>query len=118
MAFAHNEDAFNFALQDLRTNYRFYIQRYWHENRMNARLGADRILELSEQFNRFAFEHPEILDGIPDKAVLALLDADDPDFNRANLDLAATTPLAPGSQRVYVEMQTTGAHRTTSPLGS
>jgi hypothetical protein len=29
MAFANNEDAFNFALQDLRANYRFYIQRYW-----------------------------------------------------------------------------------------
>ncbi len=28
MAFANNEDAFNFALQDLRTNYRFYIDRY------------------------------------------------------------------------------------------
>lgn len=29
MAFANNEDAFNFVLQDFRTNYRFYIQRYW-----------------------------------------------------------------------------------------
>jgi hypothetical protein len=28
MAFAKNEDAFNFALQDLRTNFRFYIERY------------------------------------------------------------------------------------------
>ncbi len=29
MAFANNEDAFNFALRDLRTNYHFYIHRYW-----------------------------------------------------------------------------------------
>jgi len=29
MTFADNEDAFNFALRDLRTNYRFYVQRYW-----------------------------------------------------------------------------------------
>jgi len=28
MAFANNEDAFNFALQDLRTNFRYYIERY------------------------------------------------------------------------------------------
>ncbi|MEZ4767886.1 MAG: hypothetical protein R2844_05605 [Caldilineales bacterium] len=28
MAFANNEDAFNFALQDLRTNSRFYIERF------------------------------------------------------------------------------------------
>jgi hypothetical protein len=30
MLFANNEDAFNFALQDLRTNYRFYALRYQH----------------------------------------------------------------------------------------
>ena len=29
MMFADNEDAFNFALRDLRTNYRLYMQRYW-----------------------------------------------------------------------------------------
>ncbi len=28
MAFTNNADAFGFALQDLRTNYRFYVQRY------------------------------------------------------------------------------------------
>ncbi len=28
MAFANNEDAFNFALQDLRTNFRLYVERY------------------------------------------------------------------------------------------
>lgn len=28
MAFANNEDAFNFALQDLRMNFRFYVERY------------------------------------------------------------------------------------------
>lgn len=28
MMFANNEEAFNFALRDLRTNYRFYIYRY------------------------------------------------------------------------------------------
>lgn len=28
MAFANNEDAFNFALQDLRTNFLLYVERY------------------------------------------------------------------------------------------
>ena len=28
MAFVNNEDAFHFALQDLRLNYQYYIQRY------------------------------------------------------------------------------------------
>jgi hypothetical protein len=34
MAFANYEDAFNFALQDLRHNYEFYINRYlqWKRN--------------------------------------------------------------------------------------
>ncbi len=72
---------------------------------MNAQTLADKIFELSEQFNRYVFDHPEILDEIPDKAALVLLDADDPEFNRANLDLAAATPLPPGSQRVHVTMQ-------------
>jgi len=74
-------------------------------NRMNSQLMADKIFELSEQFNRYVFDHPDILDSIPDKAMLVLLDVDDPEFNKANLDLAEATPLLPGGQRVYVEMQ-------------
>lgn len=70
---------------------------------MNTQSFSDKILELSEQFNRYVFEHPEGLDKIPDKAVLVLLDADDPEFNRANIDLA--TPLPVGSQRVHVTMK-------------
>jgi len=72
---------------------------------MNAQTVADKIFELSEQFNRYVFDHPEILDEIPDKAVLVLLDADDPEFNKANLDLAEATLLPPGSQRVQITMQ-------------
>ena len=72
---------------------------------MNSQTVADKIFELSEQFNRYVFDHPEILDEIPDRAVLVLLDADDPEFNRANLALAEATPLLATSQRVYVELQ-------------
>jgi hypothetical protein len=74
-------------------------------NRMNSNTIADKVLELTEQFNRYVFDHPEILDRIPDKSVLVLLDADDPEFNRANLALAEATPLPPGSKRVHVRMQ-------------
>ncbi len=72
---------------------------------MNTQSFSDKIFELSEQFNRYVFEHPEVLNGIPDKAVLVLLDADDPEFNQANIDLAAATPLPVGSQRVHVTMK-------------
>jgi hypothetical protein len=37
--------------------------------------------------------------------VLVLLDADDREFNRANIDLAEATPLPAGSQRVQVRMK-------------
>lgn len=72
---------------------------------MNTQSFSDKIFELSEQFNRYIFEHPEVLDRIPDKAMLVLLDADDPEFNRVNIDLAAVTPLPVGSQRVHVTMK-------------
>ena len=75
------------------------------ENRMNAQTMADKIFELSEQFNRYIFDHPEILDRIPDKATLVLLDVDDPEFNKANLALAEATPLPPGSERIHIKMQ-------------
>ena len=80
-------------------------EREFFMNRMNSQLVADKIFELSEQFNRYVFDHPDILDTMPDKAVLVLLDVDDTEFNKANLDLAEATPLLPGGQRVYVEMQ-------------
>lgn len=72
---------------------------------MNAQAVAEKVFELSEQFNHYIFDHPDILDSIPDKAVLVFLDADDPAFNQANLSLAEATLLPDGGQRVYVEMQ-------------
>jgi len=64
---------------------------------------AEKVFELTEQFNQYVFEHPEILDHIPDQAMLVFLDADDPAFNQANLELANTLPS--GGRRVYVKMQ-------------
>ncbi|WP_374689170.1 DUF5647 family protein [Promineifilum sp.] len=66
---------------------------------------ADKVLELSEQFNQYVFEHPEILDNLPDRAVLVFLDAEDEDFNEANRAIAATAPLPTESERVYIQMR-------------
>lgn len=66
---------------------------------------ADKVFELTEQFNRYVFEHPDILDRLPDKAVLVFLDADDPAFNRANIELAQSTPYPLDSVLVYVMLQ-------------
>jgi len=66
---------------------------------------ADKVLELTEQFNRYVFSNPDILDRLPDKAVLVFLDADDPAFNQANIELARATPSPADGPLVYVRMQ-------------
>ena len=66
---------------------------------------ADKVLELGEQFNRYVFEHPEILDNLPDRAVLVFLDAEDHRFNEANIVVASASPLPAESERVYVQMR-------------
>lgn len=66
---------------------------------------ADKVFELTEKFNQYVFNNPDILDNIPDKATLVFLDADDPEFNRANLELARATPRPVDALVVYVRMQ-------------
>lgn len=66
---------------------------------------ADKVFELTEQFNQYVFDNPRILDSIPDKSLLVFLDADDPDFNKANVKLAQSFPQPTGSQPVYIRMQ-------------
>ena len=66
---------------------------------------TDKVLELTEQFNQYVFATPEILDHIPDKAMLVFLDANDPEFNRANIALAHAAPRPAGTSMVYVRMQ-------------
>lgn len=66
---------------------------------------ADKVLDLSEQFNQYVFDNPDILDTIPDKATLVFLDADDPEFNRANVELASSMPRPSDGPLVYVRMR-------------
>lgn len=75
------------------------------ETKIGSAQIADKVLELTEQFNQYTFAHPEILDELPDSAVLVFLDADDPEFNEANRIVAATSPLPTESERVYVQMR-------------
>lgn len=42
--------------------------------------------ELLTEFNRYVMIHPEFLKNIPDQALIVLLDPDDPEFNRYNMD--------------------------------
>ena len=75
------------------------------EKKLTAEKIAEKVLELTEQFNRYVFDHPEILDHIPDRAMLVFLDANDPAFSEANLELANASPESPDRQPVYIQMQ-------------
>lgn len=66
---------------------------------------ADKVFQLTEQFNHFVFAHPEILDRIPDQALLIFLDPDDPAFNEANIALVTATPPHLEKPKIYIQMQ-------------
>ena len=75
------------------------------EAKMNPTEIADKVFELTEQFNQYVFEHPDILDELPDRAVLVFLDADDPPFNEANMALAAQSPMPSDAEKIYVQLR-------------
>ena len=67
---------------------------------------AEKIFELTEQFHRYALANPEVLDAIPDEAVLVFLDEADPAFNSANIRLAGRRENAAASGGVvYINMK-------------
>ena len=66
---------------------------------------ADKVFELMEQFNRYVFAHPDILDELPERAILVLLDPEDEAFNRANVELAKSAPNPPDAPIVYIRMK-------------
>jgi hypothetical protein len=74
--------------------------------KMTSHAISDKVFDLTEQFHRYVFDHPEILDDIPDKATLVFLDPDDPEFNRANVELSRQmAQTRSGSGLVYIEMR-------------
>ena len=66
---------------------------------------ADKVFELMEQFNRYVFAHPDILDELPERAILVLLDPEDEAFNRANVELSKSAPNPPDAPIVYIRMK-------------
>ncbi|MEW6665586.1 MAG: DUF5647 family protein [Thermodesulfobacteriota bacterium] len=66
---------------------------------------ADKVMELTEQFNQYVFDNPGIVDSIPDRAILVFLDADDPEFNRANMEMIQAMPRPTDGPLVYVRMR-------------
>lgn len=46
-----------------------------------------RNIEMSAEFSRYLFEHPELEDSIPDDSELVFLPEDDPQLNEFNLKM-------------------------------
>ena len=72
---------------------------------LNPKVMADKVFELMEKFNHYVFAHPDILDEIPERAVIVLLDPEDEEFNRANIEMVKSSPKPPeDAPLVYIRM--------------
>ncbi|MFH1909196.1 MAG: DUF5647 family protein [Chloroflexota bacterium] len=66
----------------------------------------DRMFELTKQFNHLVFENPDMLDTMPERFILVLLDPDDEEFNRRSIELAKNMPNPPANAPlVYIRMK-------------
>lgn len=66
---------------------------------------SDKIFDLLMEFNHYVFAHPDFLDELPARAVLVLLDPEDEEFNRANIEIAKSSPKPPeDAPVVYIRM--------------
>lgn len=64
----------------------------------------DKLFDLLKQFNQYVFAHPDVLDELPKKAAIVLLDAEDEEFNRRNIELAKSNRYPEDVPLVYVRM--------------
>lgn len=66
---------------------------------------TDKIFDLLREFNHYVFAHPDILDELPERAVIVLLDPEDEEFNRANIEMVKSSPKPPeDAPLVYIRM--------------
>jgi hypothetical protein len=73
---------------------------------------AEKNMTLSFEFERYAQEHPEILDQIPDQAEVVLLPKDDPELYRINLESAQKNRALKDAAVVYVEIESIAPPRS------
>ena len=71
----------------------------------------ERHTTLIQEFNEYVFEHPELLQKIPDGAVVVLQVADDPEYNAWSRALAEANR-EPGRPLVYVHIETLAPRRS------
>ena len=62
------------------------------EEEMSNNKTFGKNVSLNTEFMRYALEHPDILDQIPNSARLVFLPEDDPELCQRNLEMAKTHP--------------------------
>jgi len=65
----------------------------------------EKNVSLNTEFMRYAFEHPDILDQIPNSARLVFLPEDDPELCQRNLEMAKAHPPDGNRPIAYVRMK-------------
>ena len=76
---------------------------------MNKKEIALRNLALGFEFDKYLLEHPEILEKIPENALVVLLPQDDPELAKANIALAKKGR-EPGQPVVHVIIKALDPH--------
>jgi predicted ATP-grasp superfamily ATP-dependent carboligase len=77
--------AFTFAVQDLKSLWRWYRYGYEKElTKMKRESVVRKNLDLLDEFMKYAFDHPEILDTIPRERTLVILPEGDAALERQN----------------------------------
>jgi len=71
---------------------------------MKKELAIKKNLDLLNEFMKFAFENPEVLEGIPPEAELIILPINDPELYEYNKK-AATKVMSKGEKVVFVKMK-------------
>jgi hypothetical protein len=72
--------------------------------KMKKALAVKKNLDLLNEFMRYAFENPKILDGIPPEAELIILPTDDPELYEYNKKTADKIT-AQGRKVIFVKMK-------------
>ena len=84
---------------------------------MSTEKMVERNLELSLEFSRYLFEHPELEEKIPKAAYVALLPEFDPELRRFNMRLARRRQ-AKGERVVYVKVPRLAAETRSRLVGA
>ncbi|OGX24156.1 MAG: hypothetical protein A3J51_06665 [Omnitrophica WOR_2 bacterium RIFCSPHIGHO2_02_FULL_45_21] len=72
---------------------------------MNEREFVDKSLTLSFEFNRYLIAHPEVASSIPKEAQIFFILEDDPEFTKAEKQLAESLKKESSLPQIFIKVQ-------------